>query len=153
MESVCVAGSVVCCGECEVWCVLESCCRTSLLPAMRSCQRHTHLYALAYSRSLLRVAVFFCRASKVALAWDNRLPKVTESLGKALSIMCPKRLVEEVREDWWPDILDCSVCVCVCMCVCVCACVCVCVCVCACVCVCVRVCGGVGEREYAHVCM
>ena len=59
VESVCVN-----CGECGVlWgvCVLESCCRTSLLPAMRSCQSHTHLHAFAYSRNLLRVAVFFCR--------------------------------------------------------------------------------------------
>ena len=93
---VLIAGSVVCCGECEVWVVLESCCGTSLLPAMRSCQRHTHLHALAYSRSLLRVVVFFCRASKAALAWDNWLPKATKSLGKALSIMCPKKLVKEV---------------------------------------------------------
>jgi len=44
----------------------------------------------------------------------NRLPKVTKSSGKALSIMvCTRELVKADREDWWPDISDCALCVCV----------------------------------------
>ena len=91
-----IAGSVVCCGECEVWVVLESCCRTLLLPAMRFYQRHTHLHALAYSRSLNSPSsCVSCRASEAALVWDNRLSKATESSSKALFIMCLKRLVKD----------------------------------------------------------
>jgi len=49
-----------------------------------------------YSKSLLRVAARFCRASKAAVTRANWL---TISLGEALSItVCPKE-VKEVRED------------------------------------------------------
>jgi len=49
-------------------------------------------YFSLYSRSLLRVAALFCRASKVAVTGANWLPMVTESLGEALSVMVFPRL-------------------------------------------------------------
>ena len=39
----------------------------------------------------------------------NRLPIVAEPLGEALSIMVCLKEVKEDREDWWPDISDCSI--------------------------------------------
>jgi len=100
-----------------VWCVEESCCSCSLSPAMTAMilsEANSLACFSPYSGSHLQVAVLFCRASKAALTWANQLPKVTESSGKALSIMvCPRELVKAVREDWWPNISDCTLCVCV----------------------------------------
>ena len=62
-----------------------------------------------YSRSLLRVAALFCWTSKVAVTGANRLPIVAKSSGEALSIMVCLKEVKEDREDWWPDISDCSI--------------------------------------------
>ena len=43
----------------------------------------------------------------------NRLPIVAEPSGEALSITVCLKEVKEVREDWWWDISDCSICVCI----------------------------------------
>jgi len=62
-----------------------------------------------YSRSLLRVAALFCWTSKAAVTRANRLPIVADPSGEALSIMVCLKEVKEDREDWWPDISDCSI--------------------------------------------